>query len=435
MVRAVPAIRRDPLAFMARTVERHGDLVAFPMPGRGVLLVNRPAAAWQVLAAGERGWSKDTPQYGALSAVTGSGLLTSDGTAWRERRRMAQPAYGHASLHAVARASVRAGRTVAEQVPPGGGVVDVEKALLTATLDVVAEALFGSTGVADGRRLVRAVLGALDVVVARVRTPWPVPRRAPTPGNRRLRRAVAALDETCAALVASRRAEVARGSSTVDDLLGVLLGAVDTGALSSSGLRDELVTTVIAGHETVATSLAWTLDLLARHPDVQASVHAEVDSVTSPGWDNLARLPRTRAVVDEALRLYPPAWVITRRATTEHDLDGLAVPAGTLVILSPWLLHRAESWDDAEAFDPDRFGPSAPAPQRGSYLPFGAGPRLCIGRELALAESVLLLVSLLRTHRVDTVSPGAVRRRTRALVTLRPDGGLPLRLSPRGGSG
>ncbi len=431
MMRAVPAIRRDPVAYLARTVERYGDMVAFPLPRNAVLLVNRPASAWQVLAAGERGWSKRTPQYGALAAVTGSGLLTSDGPAWRERRRMSQPAYGRGCLDAVATASVRAGRSVAEQAPAGGGVVDVEKALLGATLDVVAEALFGSTAVDDGRRLVRAVLDALDVVVARVRTPVPVPRWAPTPGNLRTRRAVQALDETCAALVAGRRRAVARGAPAGEDLLGVLLAAVDDGALSPTGLRDELVTTVIAGHETVATSLAWTLDMLARHRDVQASVQAEVDAVPALGWDALARLPLTRAVVDEVLRIYPPAWVITRRATDDHDLDGLAVPAGTLVIISPWLLHRGEAFSDPERFDPGRFAPGAPTPPRGTYLPFGGGPRLCIGREVALAESVLLLASLLRSHRVDEVRPGSPPTPTNALVTLRPAGGLPLVLSPR----
>ncbi len=431
MVRAVPSIRRDPLAYLARTVERYGDMVAFPLPRGAVLLVNRPAAAWQVLAAGERGWSKRTPQYGALAAVTGSGLLTSDGPAWRERRRMSQPAYGRGCLDAVADASVRAGRSVADRVPSGGGVVDVEDVLLTATLDVVAEALFGSAAVDDGRRVVSAVLAALDVVVARVRTPLPVPGWAPTPGNLRTRRAVQALDETCADLVAGRRAAIARGDARGEDLLGVLLAAVDAGALTSTGLRDELVTTVIAGHETVATSLAWTLDVLARHPDVQKAVHDEVDAVPSLGWDALTRLPRTRAVVDEVLRLYPPAWVITRRATADHDLDGLAVPAGTLVIISPWLLHRTDAFPDPERFDPERFGPAAATPPRGTYLPFGAGPRLCIGREVALAESVLMLASLFRTHRVGPADPGAPPPRTKALVTLRPDGGLPLRLSPR----
>lgn len=429
MLRALPSIRRDPLAFLARTAERYGDMVAFPLPGRPVLLVNRAAAAWQLLAAGERGWSKETPQYAALAAITGRGLLTSDGPAWRERRKLAQPAYSHESLEAVAQASKRAGRTVAEQVAPGGGVIDVEQALLRATLDVVAEALFGSAGVAEGRRLVQAVLGALDVVVARVRTPVHLPDWLPTRGNRRMLRAVASLDDACATVVANRRAEAR--SRTPDDLLGVLLAAVDSGTMSSSGLRDELVTTVIAGHETVATSMTWTLDLLARHHHVQEAVHAEIDAVSVMLAGDSARLPYTRAVVDEALRLYPPAWVITRRATTDHDLDGVAVPSGTLVIVSPWLLHRGSAWADPETFDPRRFGPDAPTPPRGTYLPFGAGPRLCIGRELALVESVLLLAGLLSTHRVDPATPEGAPRRARALVTLRPDGGLPLRISPR----
>jgi cytochrome P450 len=206
-------------------------------------------------------------------------------------------------------------------------------------------------------------------------------------------------------------------------------------------VRDELVTLVIAGHETVASALTWTLHLLAAHPGAQDQVGAELDTVLGdgpgarpPGWNDLAALPYTRAVLDEALRLYPPAWVITRRAAADDALAGVDIPEGTLIILSPWLLHRrAASWPDPSAFDPARFldaGGRAPGSRpSGDYLPFGAGPRLCIGRDLALVEGVLVLAGLLRGRRVSAVRTAPPR--VEALVTLRPRGGLPLRLEPR----
>jgi cytochrome P450 len=445
MVAAVPAIRRDPLAFLQRTVARYGDLVAFPMPRTPVLLVNDPDAVRRVLVENPRAWSKATVQYGALSAVTGSGLLTSDGEEWRRRRRIAQPAFHHGTLDVVAQQSVAAGRRVAghwrralAEVPAragAGAVVDVDAACLRATLEVVGRTLFDADLAADGERVVAAVHEALEVVVARARLPRPA--WLPLPSHRRLARAVATLDETCARVVRARRARGLADDAT--DLLALLLRSADAesesesehGGLTDQQVRDELVTLVIAGHETVATALAWACQLLAEHPDVQAAVHAELDDALRPGedptWADLRALALTRRVVDEALRLYPPAWVVSRRSTEPDVLAGVAVPAGTLVIVSPWLLHRRpQAWPDAERFDPDRFAvPSRPTTD---YLPFGAGPRLCIGRDFALVEAVLALAVLLREHRLEPVRRGGavVRPAAEALVTLRPRGGLPL---------
>jgi cytochrome P450 len=198
-------------------------------------------------------------------------------------------------------------------------------------------------------------------------------------------------------------------------------------------IRDELVTFVVAGHETVASSLTWTLDLLARNPSVLVRVHAELTAALGrrePGWADLERLPLLRAVVDESLRLYPPAWVVTRTALADDVVAGVDVPAGTLVIVCTWALHRDPAvWEAPGEFRPDRFLAGA-RPPSGSYVPFGAGPRLCIGRDLALVEEVLVLATLLRGH---TVRPAGPPRAVDALVTLRPKGGLPLhveRLAP-----
>ena len=434
MLRDLLSIRRDPLAYLVRTAARFGDRVAFPLPTTPVLLVNSVAGARRVLVENGSAWSKRTIQYGSLSLVTGSGLLTSDGTAWRTARRAVQPAFHHSGLDVVAEQSVAAADRLRERWPADDdAVVDADAAVLQATLEVVGRTLFGTDVADDGERVVSAVLGALEVVIARARTPLPVPAWVPTPSNRRLARARRVLDEVVDTVVARRRA--AGAGPDDDDLLALLLRSVESGALPPEAVRAELVTMVIAGHETVASALSWTLHLLAEHPEAQARLHAELDAVLAgraPTWADLPALTWTRAVVDEALRLYPPAWVVTRRAEEDDVVDGVATPAGTLVIVSPWLLHRrADAWADPERFDPERFTDGRSAP-RGAYLPFGAGSRLCIGRDFALVEAVLVLAALLRDR---SVAPGPGRPpQVEALVTLRPRGGLPLRLRPRGPS-
>jgi cytochrome P450 len=438
MVRAVPAIRRDPLAYLRGVTARYGDLVAFPMPRTPVLLVNDPAGAARVLRDNHRAWGKATVQYRALSAVTGTGLLTADGDEWRRRRRVAQPAFGHGALDGVAAQAVAAGDALRAEWDAAGPAtpVDADAAAMRAMLAVVGRTLFAADLAPDARRVVGAVDTALHAVVRRSASPLTLGPldRLPTPSRRRLRRAVATLDAVAADLVARRRATPAAG----DDVLTLLLRAADAGVLTGRAVRDEIVTLVIAGHETVASCLTWTLHLLAAHPEAQCDLHAELDAVLggrAPAWADLPALPYTRAVVEEALRLYPPAWVITRRALAGDVVAGVEVPAGTLAVLSPWLLHRRPAcWPDPDRFDPARFlgsgAPAGPAAADAGYLPFGAGPRLCIGRDLALVEAVLVVAALLRDREVAR-PPGAPEPRVDALVTLRPRGGLPLLLRPR----
>ncbi|GAB7193309.1 cytochrome P450 [Kineococcus sp. NUM-3379] len=432
MVRAVPAIRRSAVDFLTGLVRRHGDVVAFPLPRTHVLLLNDPAGVRRVLVDNARSYGRDTIQYGALSAVTGQGLLTSDGETWRRHRRVVQPAFHHGRLDAVARQAGVAARRVRARWAQAGPQepVDVAEGLFAAALEVVGH-LLADTDLAGealapaAHRLVAAVEEALAAVVAGASSP--VPASWPTPRRRRLRRAVARVDEVCELLVRLRR-EAGVGPDDTD-VLALLLRA----GLPPGQVRDELVTFVVAGHETVASALTWTLHLLARHPGEQARLHAELDAVLGgpggrePGWDDLQALPFTRAVLEESLRLYPPAWVVTRRALADDVVAGVPVPAGTLVIVCTWALHRHPAlWEDPEAFRPGRFLERV---RREGYVPFGAGPRLCIGRDVALVEGVLVLASLLRDHALRP-APGP-EPRVESLVTLRPAGGMPLLVSAR----
>ncbi|HST85023.1 MAG TPA: cytochrome P450 [Kineosporiaceae bacterium] len=448
MIRGIPAMLRNPLGWLEQAVRIHGDLVALPLPRTPVLLVNTPSGARRVLQENHPNYTKQTVQYGALSLVTGAGLLSTDGEPWRRHRRVLQPAFHHGELDQVAAATVIAAmslRRIWDDVPVGSAV-DADAAMMRVMVEVVGRTLFADDLADLGERVVTAVEEALRIVLARARSPLgngPL-ARLPSPSRRRLRRSVATLDDVCAQVVDRRRR---RGIQPEDnDVLAVLLRA--SGELSDREIRDELVTLVIAGHETVASSLTWTLHLLAGAPLVQKQLHAELDEVLSSGqgraprWSDLPALGYTRAVVDESLRLYPPAWVITRRAIAEDRVDGVIVPPGTLLLISPWLLHRREeSWPDPLRFDPTRFlGAGEQSRRREGYLPFGAGPRLCIGRDFALVEATLVLAALLRDRTVAHPTGSAGQAGTTApiaapavdaLVTLRPRGGLPLLLSPR----
>jgi len=438
MVRAVPAIARDPLGYLAAVVARHGDLVAFPMPRGAVLLVNDPAGVRRVLQDNPRNYGKRTVQYTALAAVTGEGLLTSDGEVWRAHRQVLRPAFHHRAVAGFAGEAVAAGEQL-RAAWDSAGVADADALVMRAMLGLVGRTLFSADLDAGASRIVAAVDAALHLLVRRARSP--VPASWPTPSRHRLARAVRVLDATVAELVAERRArrrrEAAAGQVVDGDVLDLLLAAADAGGLGAREVRDEVVTLVIAGYETVASSLVWTLSLLADHPPVQDALAAELDAVLAgrpPTVADLGSLTLTRAVIDESLRLYPPAWVITRRALADDEIAGVRVPAGTLVIVSPWLLHRrADSWPAPSTFDPTRFldaaGPGRTTAPRSDYLPFGLGPRLCIGRDAALLEATLVLATLLRDRRVAR-PPGARTPAPQALVTLRPRGGCPVTLTP-----
>jgi cytochrome P450 len=435
MARAFRSVRADPLSFLVEVSGRFGDLVSFPVPGAPALLVNDPADARHVLQTAARNWGKETVQYAALARVTGPGLLASSEPSWIEHRRLAAPAFHHQRLAAVGD-EVRAAAETAIGARLGshtsGEVVDVAELTHRIGLDAVGRALFSADLSGQAQQLLDATADAADLVVRLGRSILPTAEWTPTRTNLRLRSARRRLDASTAEIIAQRRARHGRSvaASHGDDLLGLLLDS----ELSDAAVRDELVTMVIAGHETVAAALAWTLMLLAEHPAAQDRVRAELAGHAGPVslTGHRETLPWTRAVVDEALRLFPPAWALSRRSHAPDVVGGREVPAGTLVIISPWLMHRrADPWTDPLAFRPERF--LDPAAGRHGYLPFGQGPRLCIGREFALGEMVMVLSRLLSSHRLD-LPGGWARPAAQAQVAVHPRGGMPLVVTPLSGA-
>jgi cytochrome P450 len=428
MARAFRSVRRDPLGFLTEVRQRYGDLVAFPVPGAPALLVSDPADVRHVLQTAARGWGKQTVQYSSLARVTGPGLLASAEPSWIDHRRLAAPAFHHHRLEAVSD-QVRAAADTAVEAHLAGlsprSVVDVAALVHGIALDAVGRALFATDLSGQAHRLLEASSEAARLVVRLGRSVLPTASWAPTPTNVRLRSTRRRLDAITADLVAERRARGRAEGAHGDDLLGLLLD----GGLPDRAVRDELVTMVIAGHETVAAALGWTLMLLAEHQPVQDRLREELAGHPGPVsmLDHRDRLPWTRAVVDEALRLYPPAWALSRRSHRADVVGGVELPAGSLVIVSPWVVHRrADTWPDPLAFRPERF--LDPAAGRSGYLPFGLGPRLCIGRDFALGEMVVVLARLLTGHRVEVPS-GWVRPVPQAQVAVHPRGGMPLLLT------
>jgi cytochrome P450 len=356
-------------------------------------------------------------------------LLASSEPSWIEHRRLAAPAFHHERLEAVGhqvRAAADSGITavLSGDSLSTGAVVDVAALTHRIGLDAVGRALFAADLSEQAQELLDATSEAAQLVVRLGRSILPTATWAPTPLNLRLRSTRRRLGSLSSGIIRQRRARgpLAPGGSSGDDLLGLLLDS----HLSDGEIRHELVTMVIAGHETVAAALAWTLMLLAEDQPAQDRVRAEIAGHRGPVpmLGHRDSLPWTRAVIDEALRLFPPAWALSRRALRADVIGGRAVPAGTMVIVSPWLVHRrGDSWPDPLAFRPERFlGAGA---GRWDYLPFGQGPRLCIGREFALGEMVMVLSRLLHAHKVS-VPQGWLRPAAQAQVAVHPRGGMPL---------
>jgi cytochrome P450 len=431
MLRAMRTIRRDAVAFLGDCADRYGPVVAFPIPRVPVVLVTDVDAVQRVLQTNHQAYGKRTVQYAALSLVTGEGLLTSDGEAWRSMRRLLQPAFHRDTLGAVLQGVDAAARQLTDEWSrlPVGDVVDLDAAMMRTAMRVVGTTLFGADLGGDAERLVAEVAAALEVVVARAQLPVQPPAWLPTPGSRRLGRSLASLDAAVARLVRARQDRPAG-----DDVLGLLLRAQSEGLVTPRQVRNEVVTLIVAGHETVATTLTWTWHLLSGAPHAAARVAAEGARLPDGALTlaDVSALPYTRAAVDESLRLHPPAWLITRRALVGDTLGGFRIPEGTVVIISPVLVHRdPRRWADPERFEPERFlAPRRDEVDRRSYLPFGAGPRLCIGRDFALLEATVLMARLAArfTVRPQVVGDVPIHRG----VTGRPAGGLPAHVAPTG---
>lgn len=409
----------------------YGDVAYWRFWPYDIYLISHPDLIHEVLVTRARSFHKSPFYKSILGKFMGNGLLVSDGEFWKRQRRLTQPAFHHKRIEAYATVMVDYTLAMLNRWQENT-TYDIEHEMMSLTLAIVAKTLFDADisgaedDVADALTVLQQVSteqgGAL----------LPVPDWLPTPANRKRKAAVAALDRIVMRFISERRIS---GQDT-GDLLSMLLAATeeDGSGMTDKQVRDEAVTLFLAGHETTANALNWTWYLLAQHPAVEAALHAELDAVLSgrpPTFADLPALPYTHQIIKEAMRLYPPAWQFGRQAIEDVQIGDWHVPSGTLVFITPFVVHRDARWfPEPDAFKPERWTPEfEQALPRYAYIPFGGGPRICIGNSFAMMEAPLLLATIAQRYRL-TLEPGQTIE-PEALITLRPRYGIRMRTHAR----
>ena len=408
---------------------------------REILVVSDPKGIQHVLSTNADNYRKSVYTERVLKPLIGNGLFISHGELWKRQRRIAGPAFHRSKVRQFSLDMVN---TAQEMVARWSNLreprVELSAEMARVTAEVVTRAMFSddlgaerATTVFEAFSHYQEGLGKLDIVEM-----TGLPRWIPRLGEGKARRAVARLDAVMDSIIDAREAEKSSGQEVQrNDLLQLFMDARDpeTGlGMSRDLLRDEVAVIILAGHETTANTLSWAFYLLSRHPEAEAKLHAELDQVLGarvPNFDDIPNLVYTRAIVDEALRLYPPVHVMSREALADDKVGRRKVRAGSTVVIAPWLLHRHQKlWTDPQAFRPERFlAPESDSRVKYSYLPFGAGPRACLGSGFGLTESMLILAIAAQRFRLVLESDEPVEALGR--LTIRPHGGLPMRLEPR----
>ena len=434
----LPDFARDPLDFLLRQ-QALGDVVNIRLGPRLMYQVNHPAGVQHVLQENNHNYTKEGFKTDFVDLVVGDGLITSDGDLWLRQRRLMQPAFHRQQIQEMAAMMVQSTEQALqgwEAALKSGEPVDISAVMMHLTLDIANRALFSTDidAVAGGEidQIARALTVITGDVSYRYERPF-YPLWAPTARNRRYKDAIDTLNTIIYRIIHNRRALLeANPEAAPPDLLTTLMTArdADTGeGMSDRQLRDEVTTLFFAGHETTAITLIWAWVLLARHPEVEARLHAEVDQVLNsrlPTYMDLERLPYTRMIIDETLRLYPAAWLTNRMAVSADVICGYAIPAKAFITLSPYATHHhPDFWPQPEKFEPERFDPARKSEHHPyAYFPFGAGPRLCIGRSMALVEAPLILATIAQRYRLclDASRPvvpwAAATLRTREPVSM-----------------
>ncbi len=426
----------DRLKMLQRFAEAAGPVGSIRFGRRTIVLVNAPNLVHEVLVTQAGAFHKGPALSIYSRPLLGDGLLTSEGDFHRRQRHLVAPAFAHRRVAGYADGMV----TAAERLQANwrdGETLDVAHEMTRLTLGIVGRTLFDADVLGEADDVGRALTITMRYLVDVIRSPVRLPFAWIPPWKRDVKAALARLDATIYGLIEARRAS----GEDAGDLLSLLLLARDEenggAAMDPRQVRDEAMTLFLAGHETTANALAWAWYLLARHPKIHARVQAEVDTVLAgrqPTFDDLARLPYALQVLKEAMRLYPPAYALARQAMRDVLIGGFCVPCGAIVLLSPYLLHHDPAlFPNPDTFDPDRFLPQEESARpRHAYLPFGGGPRVCVGAAFALMEGHLLLAALAQRVTFALAEPeNAIK--PEPLITLRPRGGVPVVVRRRDG--
>jgi cytochrome P450 len=432
-----PEAVADPLSLYTRAQRTLGDVVRLRgIPGINWYLITHPAGVEHVLKTRGRNYRKPDRFNGPVRALAGNGILAAEGDTWLQNRRLMQPAFHRQRLAGLVTQMAESAELAAERwdrLATEGVTVEVGEEMLRLTLRIVGTTLFSHDLSGEANALGKAIRTSFHWVSRRMTLPFAAPEWVPTRENREFAAARDVVHSTVDAMIAERR----RSGEPRPDLLQMLLDAQDaeTGArMDDRQVRHEALTLMIAGHETAAASLSWMLYLLARNPGAAARLREELDAVLggrTPAADDLPRLPYTRAVFDETLRLYPPAWGQPRESLEEDEIGGYRIPARNIVMVCQWVTHRRpDLWERPDDFVPERFvGQAKEAIVPWSYYPFGGGARMCIGNSFALMEAQVVLATLAQRFEPELVPGQDIV--PDATFTLRPKDGVRMRIRRR----
>ena len=427
-------MQHDPLKFL-RESRRYGDVVRMRFVFSDAYLIYHPDSIKHVLQENNRNYNKDIFTYKMFRPFLGQGLLINDGESWLHQRRLMQPAFHRKRITAYSTVMTDNTTMLIEHwqiYVQQNSSLDIAEEMMSLTLQIVGKTLFSLDLSDKSNTIGEAVTTLLKLLGNYVYAPFP-PISIPTARNRRLLAANRTLEQVIYRMIAERRAQ----NVDTGDLLSMLLLARDeeTGqGMNDRQIRDELMTMLLAGHETTANTLAWTWYLLSQHPEVEQRLYTEVDEVlggTLPTVEHLSELKYTNMVLEEALRLYPPACIFGRKAIADDELGGYPIPANSMILVSPYAVqHHPDYWPDPERFDPERFTPEHTAERpHYAYFPFSSGPRMCIGSSFAMMEAQLILATIAQPYRLRLVPGHPVE--PQMLVTLRPKYGLQMTIHRR----
>jgi cytochrome P450 len=430
--------QQDIMQALMKAWREYGDVVRFRGVGPlfPVYLLGHPDYTKHVLQDNNKNYPKTRFVDDKWRMVVGEGLICSTGDFWRRQRRLAQPAFHRQRIAAFGKLMTDATAELLDEwdgAAQRGQSIDMKGQMTYLTLNILARALFSADWSREARAMGPAVSIAIRHAYEQMESFVSLPENLPTPANRRFVKARATLDEIVYRLIAERR-----NKKTDDvDLLSMLMSAVDEGetgeSMNDRQVHDEVMTFIFGGHETVSSGLTWTFYLLSKHPHVARKLRAELDHVLggrTPTVDDVPQLRYLTMVLEESMRLYPPVWLISRTPVEDDEIGGYHIPAGSMVLISKYVVHRHPAfWDNPDGFDPERFTPERVAARpRHAYFPFSSGPRKCIGDSFGMLEMQLVVARLLQRYQLDLVpgfpvipQPGiTLRQKHGLLMTLQP---------------
>ncbi|MGD0401885.1 MAG: cytochrome P450 [Candidatus Acidiferrales bacterium] len=423
----------DPLGTLQSIARGYGDIVRIPIGSDDRIFLNHPDYIEQVNVIQQSKFHKSKLTKDVTGRLLGEGLLISEGDFWRRQRRLAQPAFQRNRINEYAATMVESAEVQIRKWRDGEER-DIAQEMMAISLETAVRTLFGTTLPGEALQVGRSLDFLVRYSLRKARFPIKVPESWPTPANRRARRETKFLDSLVYRIIDERKELGNTGERK--DLLSLLMSAMDEDGsqMTPKQLRDETMTLFLAGHETTALTLAWTWYLLSKNPAAEARLHEELRDVLggrAPAIADLGRLPYLLAVVNEVLRLYPPAYILARTSIAPCTIGGYDFPTGSTIIFSQWVMQRdGRFFDDPEAFRPERWldGLEDRLPA-GAYFPFGDGPRRCIGQNFALMEAVLVIATIAQKFQLQLVAGQKIV--PEALVTLRPRNGIRMRIDAR----